>query len=52
MLDCINAWIQVFGMLWEAFFKAPLYGSLTWGYFCISVAVMGILISFFIARFK
>ena len=52
VLDCINDWIDVFGMFWTAIFTAPLHGSLTWGYFCISVAVMGILISFFIARFK
>lgn len=52
MLDYINAWIEVFGMIWTALFEAPLYGSLTWGYFCISCTVMGILISFFIARFK
>lgn len=52
MLDGINALLQCFGYFWQAFFTAPLYGSLTWGYFSISVVVMGILISFFIARLK
>lgn len=52
MLDGINAFLDAFGLMWTAIFTAPLYGALTWGYFTIAVAVIGILISFFIARFK
>lgn len=52
MLDGINALLNAFGSIWDAVFSAPLYGDLTLGYFSISVVVMGILISFFIARFK
>ena len=52
MLDGINALLECFGLFWTSVFNAPLYGSLTYGYFVISVAVMGILISFFIARMK
>lgn len=52
MLEGINAFLDCFGMMWKAVFDAPLYGALTWGYFVISVSVIGILISFFIARFK
>lgn len=52
MLDGINALLQSFGLIWQAVFSAPLYGDLTWGYFLIATTVMGILISFFVARFK
>lgn len=52
MLDGINALMESFGMIWQSVFSAPLYGDLTLGYFSIAVAVMGILISFFIARLK
>lgn len=52
MLEGINALLESFGMIWTSIFSAPLYGDLTLGYFSISVVVMGILISFFIARLK
>lgn len=52
MLDGINALLQCFSYMWDAIFSAPLYGSLTWGYFLISVLVIDIFISFFIARMK
>lgn len=52
MLDGINALLSAFGSIWSAVFSAPLYGDLTLGYLSIAVAVMGILISFFIARLK
>lgn len=52
MLDGINALIQCVGFFWQSIMSAPLYGSLTWGWFLISVAIMGILVSFFIARLK
>lgn len=52
MLEGINALIQCFKFLWDAFFTAPLYGDLTWGYFLIAVAVMDIFIIYFIGRFK
>lgn len=52
MLDGVNALLQSFGLIWQAVFSAPLYGDLTLGYFSIAVVVMGILISFFIARLK
>lgn len=52
MLDGINALLQCFSNMWQAIFSAPLYGELTWGYFLISVLVIDIFISFFIARMK
>lgn len=52
MLDGVNALLNAFGSIWSAVFSAPLYGDLTLGYFLIAVAVMGILVSFFIARLK
>lgn len=52
MLDGINALLSVFGTFWQAIFSAPLYGSITWGYFLLALEVMAILISFFIQRFK
>lgn len=52
MLEGINALLAAFGALWSAVFQAPLYGSLTWGYFLVSVSIIGIVISFFVARLK
>lgn len=52
MLDGLNALISCMKNLWNAIFAAPLYGELTWGYFLISCTVVGILVSFFIARLK
>ena len=52
MLDGINALLQCFKSMWTAIFNAPLYDSLTWGYFLIAVLVIDIFISFFIARMK
>jgi len=52
MLDGINALLQCFANMWQAIFSAPLYDELTWGYFLISVLVVDIFISFFIARMK
>jgi len=52
MLDGINALLQCFANMWTAIFDAPLYGALTWGYFLVSVLVINIFISFFIARMK
>lgn len=52
MLDGINAFLDAYGLIFKAVFNAPLFGSLTWGYFIISVAIIGIMLSFFIARFK
>ena len=52
MLDGINALLSAFGSMWSAVFSAPLYGDLTLGYFSVAVVVLGILISFFIARLK
>lgn len=52
MLDGINALISCFGYFFTAIFEAPLYGDLTWGWFLVCVSVMGVLISFFIARLK
>lgn len=52
MLDGVNALIESIGLIWQALFDAPLYGALTWGYFLVSVAAIGILVSFFIGRLK
>lgn len=52
MVDGVNALLKAFGLIWQAVFTAPLYGSLTWGYFVIAVAVMGIFLTFFIGRMK
>lgn len=52
MLDGINSILNAFGSVWNSIFNAPLYGSLTWGYFLVSCSVIGILISFFISRLK
>ena len=52
MLEGINALMLSFGKIWGSVFSAPLYGDLTLGYFSIAVAVMGILISFFVDRLK
>lgn len=52
MLNGINALLDAFGSIWSSVFSAPLYGDLTLGYFSIAVAVMGILISFFVDRLK
>lgn len=52
MLDGINALIQAFGLIFSSIFNAPLYDELTWGMFLIACMVIGILISFFIARMK
>lgn len=52
MLDGINALLDVIGFWWTALFEAPLYGPLTWGYFLISVTIMDIVITFFIAKLK
>lgn len=52
MLDGINALLESYGLMFQAIFSAPLYGNLTWGFFSISVIIIGILISFFVARLK
>lgn len=52
MIDGINALLDAFGLIWSAIFNAPFYDSLTWGYLLIAFSVMGILISFFVARLK
>lgn len=52
MLDGFNAWIQGFGLIFFALFNAPLYGDLTYGWFIVGSTVIGIMISFFIARMK
>lgn len=52
MIEGINALIQAFGLIFKAVFDAPLYGDLTWGYFVVGCSVIGIMISFFIARMK
>lgn len=52
MLEGINALLGAAGDMWSAFIQAPLYGSLTWGYFLIAAAIMDIFIVFFIGRLK
>lgn len=52
MLDGINALITCFGDFWTAIFDAPLYDSLTWGWFLVSCLVIDILITFLIAKLK
>lgn len=52
MLNGINALIEAFSLIFTAIFTAPLYGDLTWGMFLIGCTVIGIMISFFIARMK
>ena len=52
MLEGLNALISAFGSVFNAFYTAPLYGDLTWGLFSVSCSVIGIMISFFIARLK
>ena len=52
MLEGINALLSAAGDMWTSFVEAPLYGSLTWGYFLIACAIMEIFIVFFIGRLK
>ena len=52
MLDGLNAWIEAFGLIFAAVFNAPLYGELTYGWFIVGSAVIGIMITFFISKMK
>ena len=52
MLEGLNAWIEVFGLIFAAVFNAPLYGELTYGWFLVGSAVIGIMITFFISKMK
>lgn len=52
MLDFINALLQLFGEFCTFLLAAPFYGGLTVGYVLIAMAIMGVLLNFFIRRFK
>lgn len=52
MLDYINALLQLFGEFCSFFLTAPFYGGIKVGYVLIAMAIMGVMLNFFIRRFR
>lgn len=50
MLDYINALLTLFGDFCRFFLDAPFYGSIKVGYVLIAMAIMGVMLNFFIRR--
>lgn len=50
MLDYINALLELFGDFCLFFLDAPFYGGVKVGYVIIAMAIMGIMLNFFIRR--
>lgn len=52
MLDYINALLQLFGEFCMFLLDAPFYGGIKIGYVLIAMAIMGVMLNFFIRRFR
>lgn len=50
MIDALNDLIYAFSYVFQKVFSAPLYGSMTWGWFLIATTIMGILITYFVSK--
>lgn len=50
MLDGFTALIQAYGYMVQVFLSAPFYGSLTYGYLLISIAVVSIVFRYLIFK--
>lgn len=52
MLGWINALLGLFGDFCLWFLSADFYGGIKIGYVLIAIAVMGVLLNYFIRRFR
>lgn len=50
MLDGFQALIQSYGYMVQAFLTAPFYGSLTYGYLLIAIAVFSIVLRYLLFK--
>lgn len=52
MLEGFQALIQSYGYMVQAFLQAPFYGSMTYGYLLIGIAVFNIFLRYLMFKFN
>lgn len=52
MLDYFNALLQIFGRFVTMIFSLPFYDSMTFGYTLVGIAIMTIIVCYFMERLK